>query len=173
MSAIGTTPARYALFGSPDAAQEAVNNLRRAGVTDVDITVISSEPHEEYEFSHRDKPTWIFWLAGLGGLIGLSAGYLLTSMTERAWPLVTGGMPIVSTWPNLIVMFEMTMLGAIVTTVVALLMTAGLLRRRPRLYDPEISNGRILVGVEQPRTVSIEQLDRALEAAGGRVKVIA
>ncbi len=165
--------ARYALFGTPDSAQTAVNNLRRAGVADGDITVISAEPHEEYEFSHRDKPTWIFQLAGLGGAIGLSAGYLLTSATQRAWPIVTGGMPIVSTWPNLIVMFELTMLGAVVTTVITLLVTADLLRRRPRLYDPEVSNGRILVGVEQARTVPIDRLDQALESAGGRVKSLA
>jgi hypothetical protein len=89
-------PGVYALFGNPATAQSAVNRLRQAGASDQDITVISSEPYEDYKFSHRDKPTWIYWLAGLGGAIGLAAGYALTAGTERAWPIQTGGMPIVS-----------------------------------------------------------------------------
>jgi hypothetical protein len=67
--------------------------------------------------------------------------------TERAWPLVTGGMPIVAWYPNLVIIFEMTMLGAIVTTVVSLLVAAKLPRFSKSLYDPAVSDGKILVGV--------------------------
>ena len=68
-------------------------------------------------------------------------------MTELAWPLQTGNMPIVAWWPNLIVIFELTMLGAILATVLTLFITAGLVRRPPPLYDPEVTDGKILVGV--------------------------
>jgi hypothetical protein len=163
----------YALFADPASAQSAVNRLRQDGASADDITVISSEPYEEYEFSHRDRPTWIHWLASLGGAIGLVVGYALTSGTERAWPIQTGGMPIVSTWPNLIVMFELTMLGAVVATVVTLLVTAQLPGRRPPLYDPEVSDGLILVGIADPRDTELERLEQALASAGGRVKTVA
>jgi hypothetical protein len=156
----------YALFGDPDSAQRAVASLREAGVPDRAITVISSEPFEEYEFSHRDRATWIYWIASAGGAVGLSFGYWLTSATQRAWPIRTGGMPIVAMWPNLVVIFELTMLFAIVATVATLLVTAKLPRRRPALYDPEISNGRILVGVEDPR-VPLETIERALASRDG------
>jgi hypothetical protein len=156
----------YALFADPDSAQRAVENLREAGVADRDITVISSEPFEDYEFSHRDRATWIYWIAGAGGVLGLTFGYWLTSFTQRAWPLQTGGMPIVAMWPNLVVIFELTMLFAIVATVVTLLVTAKLPRRRPALYDREVSNGRILVGLEDPR-VPLEAIERALAWHGG------
>jgi hypothetical protein len=156
----------YALFADPDSAQRAVENLREAGVADREITVISSEPFEDYEFSHRDRATWIYWIAGAGGAVGLSFGYLLTSATQRAWPLQTGGMPIVAMWPNLVVIFELTMLCAIVATVTTLLVTARLPRRRPALYDPEVSNGLILVGLENPR-VPLETIERALAWRGG------
>jgi ActD protein len=162
----------YALFADPDSAQRAVENLRAAGVSDREITVISSEPFEEYEFSHRDRATWIYWIASAGGAVGLCAGYWLTSATARAWPLQTGGMPIVAMWPNLVVIFELTMLFAIVATVVTLLVTAKLPGRRPALYDPEVSNGRILVGVADPR-LPIETIERALAVrGGGRLKTI-
>ena len=159
----------YALYSDPDSAQLAVEGLRREGVAERSITVISSEPFEEYEFSRRDKPTWIFWIATAGGAVGLVAAYLLASITQRMWPLVTGGMPIVAMWPNLIIMFELTMLGAIIATVITLLITARLPTTRSKLYDPEISNGKILVGVENPPENSIEKLRQALRATGGEV----
>jgi Alternative complex III, ActD subunit len=156
----------YALFADPDSAQRAVENLRQAGVPDSDITIISSEPFEEYEFSQRDRATWIYWIASAGGAVGLTLGYWLTSMTQRAWPLRTGGMPIVAMWPNLVVIFELTMLFAIVATVATLLVTAKLPRRRPALYDPEVSNGRILVGLEDPR-LPLPTIERALAWRSG------
>jgi hypothetical protein len=139
--------ALYGLFAEPESVQRAVDDLRRAGVADRDITVLSAEPFEEFEFSHRDKATWMFWIAGLGGLVGLSFGAWLTTMSERAWPLVTGGMPIVAMWPNLVVTFELTMLSAILATVLTLLITAGLPTRRAMFADPAVAEGAILLGV--------------------------
>ena len=160
----------YALFPDPVAAQRAVNGLRAAGVADQEIVVISSEPFEEYEFSHRDKATWLYSIAVLGGVIGLTFAYWLTSMTETAWPLVTGGMPIVAMWPNMIVMFELTMLGGMVATVIALLVTTKLPRRQPTLYDAAVSDGSILVGIQQPAPALLDSVQRTLLAAGGRIK---
>jgi hypothetical protein len=159
----------YGLYDNPEVAQRAVDGLRAAGVADADIQVMSSEPFEEFEFSHRDSGTWMHWMAGVGGLAGFTGAYLLTTITQQSWPLKTSGMPIVAPWPNLIVMFEMTMLGAILATVAALFVGARLPKRLPALYDPEVSNGYILVGVQEPD----RDLTAALESAGdGRVKSI-
>ena len=164
----------YGLYADPVAAQRAVEALHGAGVADADIVVMSSEPFEDYPFSDRHKPTWMPWIAVAGGLVGLVSGYLLTSTTQRLWPLRTSGMPIVATWPNLIVVFEMTMLGAIVAAVVTLLVTARLPRRLPRLYDPAVSDGYILVGVNGPADTLAPRLEEALAGVpGGQVKTIA
>ena len=163
----------YALYTDPDTVQRAVDGLRSAGAAERDIVVMSSEPFEEYEFSHRDSATWLHWIAGLGGVLGLTAGYWLTRTTQMLWPLKTSGMPIVSPWPNLIVIFEMTMLGAILATVVTLLITAKLPSRLPHLYDPEVTNGYILVGVQQPSADLAPRMTAALESAGqGRIKTV-
>ena len=162
--------ALYGLFAEPEAVQRAVDGLRRAGVADRDITVQSAEPFEEFEFSHRDKATWMFWIAGLGGVVGLSFGAWLTTMSERAWPLVTGGMPIVAVWPNLVVTFELTMLGAILATVLTLLITAGLPTRRARFADPAVAEGAILVGVASSSgTAGDDAVRHTLAAAGALV----
>jgi ActD protein/heat induced stress protein YflT len=155
----------YGLYADADGAQRAVDRLRAAGVPERDITIVSSEPIEEYEFSARDKATWLHWIAGAGGGVGLLAGLFLTTYTQRAWPIQTGGMPIVTWWPNLIIMFEMTMLGAILATVITLFITAKIPLGEPTLYDPAVSDGHILVGVERPRSPA-QDIQRALSEAG-------
>jgi Protein of unknown function (DUF3341) len=148
----------YALYPTPDAAQRAVNGLVAAGVPNDRITIISSEPFEDHEFAAGDRATWMGWIALGGAILGLAFATWLTRMTELAWPLPTGNMPIVAWWANLIVMFELTMLGGIVAAVITLLVTARLVRRRPAFYDPAISDGKILVGIEHPHdTAAVER----------------
>jgi Alternative complex III, ActD subunit len=156
----------YALYTDPDAAQRAVNGLHAAGVAEDDVVVMSGEPFESQPFAHRDSATWLWYIACLGGFIGLAFATWLTRMTELAWPLQTGNMPIVAWWPNLIVMFELTMLGAILATVLTLFITAKLPSRVPPLYDREVTNGKILVGVQNPPAASLPALERALTAGG-------
>jgi ActD protein len=156
----------YGLYADARDVQRAFHGLLAAGLPESQIIVISSEPLEEYEFSHRDKATWMFWIAAAGGAIGLLIATWLTRMTELAWPLPTGNMPIVAWWPNLIIMFELTMLGSILATVITLLVTARLPRRGVTLYDAAVSDGRILVGVENPQDAAVAAIERALASAG-------
>ena len=156
----------YALFSDPESAQRAVNGLHAAGLSHADIVVMSGEPFEEQPFAQQDKATWLWYIACAGGLAGMLFSAWLTRMTELAWPLPTGNMPIVAWWPNLIVIFELTMLGAILATVLTLFVTAKLPGRLPKLYDPEVTNGKILVGVENPAQANVLALERALMAVG-------
>lgn len=163
----------YALYSDGQLAQQAVNGLRAAGVAGRHITVLSAQPMEDYEFGDVDKGTWMWWFASAGGLLGMLLGVWLTEMTQTAWPLVVGGMPIVAWWPNLIIIFELTMLGAIVSTAVTLLVTASLPGRGAKLYDPEVTNGNILVGVENPQEGSVGIIEGALRLAPDtRVKTV-
>jgi hypothetical protein len=161
----------YALYPDPEAAQRAVNSLHAAGIPRANIVVMSGEPFEEQPFAQDDKATWLWYIACAGGLAGLTFSTWLTRMTELAWPLQTGNMPIVAWWPNLIVIFELTMLGAILATVITLFITAKLPRRTPAFYDPAVTDGQILVGVENPDAANLPELERALMAGGaGEVK---
>ena len=163
----------YALYRDPYAVQRAVDSLRKIGLADREIIVMSSEPFEEFEFSDRDKANWLRWIAGVGGVIGLLSAYLLTSLTQMAWPLKTGGMPIVAIWPNTIIMFELTMLFAVLATVIALFITAKLPKQKSPIYDPAISDGFIAVGIENPPERLAAELESALAAeATGEVKVL-
>jgi len=153
----------YGLYPDGRAAQQAVNRLRAAGISDREITVLSPQPMEDYEFGRRDKATWMWWIACGGGLVGMGTAFGLTWITEMSWPINVGGLPIFAWWPNMIILFELTMLGAIVATVVTLVVSARL-GRGGGLYDPAVSDGKILVGVEDPAEAAIPELQAALGA---------
>ena len=156
----------YALYREGSSAQEAVDRLRALGLADRDITVISSQPMEDHEFGQMDKASWIWWIACAGGLVGMSIALSLAWVSEMSLPINVGGLPTWAWWPNLIITFELTMLGAIIATVITLVVTAGL-GRGGRLYDPEVSNGLILIGVENPPDGRVADLQRELEAPPG------
>jgi hypothetical protein len=83
------------------------------------------------------------------------------------------GLPIFAWWPNLIITFELTMLGAILATVATLVVTARL-GRVSAFYDLSVSDGKILVGVASPAESSVARFEAALTApAGADVKTIA
>jgi hypothetical protein len=162
----------YGLYPDGHAAQQAVNRLRAAGLQDRQITILTAQPMEDFEFSHIDKENWIWWIACGGGLVGMAAAFGLAWLTETSWPINVGGLPTWAWWPNLIIIFELTMLGAILATVISLVVTAGL-GRRMGLYDPEVTDGQILVGVENPAQESVSDLQKALEGPpGARVKTL-
>jgi hypothetical protein len=153
----------YGLYTDGQSAQQAVNRVRAAGFATHQITVLSAQPMEDYEFGQVDKATWMWWIACVGGLVGMATAFGLAWLTETSWPINVGGLPIFAWWPNLIIIFELTMLGAILATVATLVVSADL-GRRSRLYDPEVSDGKILVGVENPPDSALRELETALGA---------
>ena len=163
----------YGLYAQGATAQDAVDRLLDAGLTAQEITVLSPEPREDYAFSRMHSRTWMWWIACAGGLIGFAAAVGLALLTETSWPIVVGGLPIVAWWPNVIIMFELTMLGAIVATVITLLVGGGLVGLSRGLYDPEVSDGKILVGVENPGEQRLPAVERALRAGSDvRIKTL-
>ena len=162
----------YGLYPDGSSAQQAVNRLRAAGIADADITVMSAQPMEAFEFGRLNKATWMWWFACAGGLVGMATGLGLSWLTETSWPINVGGLPTFAWWPNLIVTFELTMLGAILATVTTLVVTARL-GRGSTFYDPAVSDGQILVGVERPAASALSGLQAALAAApGAQVKTL-
>ena len=128
----------------------------------------SIERLSRYEFGNVDKATWMWWLACLGGLSGMSVGFGLAWITETSWPMNVGGLPTFAWWPNLIIIFELTMLGSILATVATLVVSALLPAKGGSLYDPAVTvEGKRLVGVENPPEASGSDLERNLGAPPG------
>ena len=164
----------YGLYPDPDSAQRALNMLERAGsdlgFQDRDIAVLSGEPYEEYGFGQRDHKTRMPWLAALGGLIGGLIGYWFVAFAQKSYPMISGGMPLVTKWSDGIITYELTMLGAILATLITLFVTARIPDwKGGKLYDPAISNGKILIGVVNPPEGARDELQNKLRSAGAEV----
>jgi hypothetical protein len=163
--------ALYGLYLDPESAQNAVDALRAASselkFDRRRIIIASGEPHEGYEFTDSHVTvSGPYRYAVLGGIVGGTLGYILTTLTQNSYPILTGGMPLAPVWTNGIIVYEMTMLGAILTTLVTLLIGAGLPNFKGVISDPEIWAGKILVGVFDPPDGSEPELERRLQQAG-------
>jgi len=165
----------YGVYPGPEAAERAhlalQVTLKYLGGRAPAIEVASSEPFDEYEFGRSGQRTSMPWIAVLGGLAGGVTGYLLTALAQSAYPLRTGGMPLSPHWTNGIITYELTMLGAILATLVTLAVTTHVPGRRSPFADAAVADGKIVVGVrDPPENVGVE-IERALRSAGAECVV--
>jgi len=107
-------------------ARQTVEILVSHGVRRSAIQLMSSLPLEEHEGLEEQGGT-ISWLVVAGAILGGICAYLLVSLTQRSYPIVTGGMPVVPLWTDGIIVYELTMLGAILATLLVLIVTAPLM----------------------------------------------
>ena len=156
----------YGLFPGPHAAERGMYALRAAEIPEDQIDVMASEPFEEYSFAQMDKKTPMGWVAVAGGFIGAIGGFTLAWYTQTAYPIVTGGMPIVAPWPTGIITYELTMMGAIIATLITLLITSKLPNWKPQFYDPAMSHGKVLIGVLDPSDAARADIEARLRRAG-------
>ena len=158
----------YGLFPGPAAADRGLKALRDAGVAREKIVVLSDEPFEEYEFSKASSSKSMYRIAACGGIVGGTLGFLLARFMQVAYPfpLITGGMPLVSPFPTGIVTYELTMFSAIITTLATLLVTTGLPKWKMPLYDEEVSRGMVLIGVADPSDSVRSDIEGRLTRAG-------
>ncbi len=78
---------------------------------------------------------------------------------------MTGGKPLLSIPPMTIIMYENTMLGAIIATVLGVLFESRLPKRSLGLYDERITEGYIGIVVDSPEDKASEA-ERLMKAAG-------
>jgi len=149
------------VFNTRHEAIAALDDLKREGVPDSSITVMSSEPlHLETEAEPKSR---IAGFAIAGGLVGAACAVLLTVLTSRRVDLVTGGMPIVTPWAFGIIVFELTALGAILATLGRMIYEARLARRGALDdYDEAVSEGRMVLSVHCEDAALKEAAERAL-----------
>jgi hypothetical protein len=115
------TPTLFASFDQASTVVAAVYELKQAGISAHNLEVLSSQPHLNHQFLPERSETHIGAFAVTGALVGAVAGFALATLTALAYPLPTGGMPLLSWWPIGIVSYETTMLGAVLATLVGLL----------------------------------------------------
>jgi hypothetical protein len=106
-------------FGTPAAAAGAIRALHAAGIADVRAAMPA--PFPEVVAALGRPLSKVGFVTMPGALLGLLLGIGLTVGTSVAWPLVTGGKPIVSIPPFVIVIFEVTVLVGSLANLAAVL----------------------------------------------------
>lgn len=152
------------VFGEVDAAVLAIESLKAAGMNDLE----TYSPLPQHELEHAlhppQSPVRLFTL--VGGLTGAATGFALAIWTSLDWPLITGGKPIISLPPFVIIAFEMTILFGALATVLGLIINARLGPPGKDLaYDPSFSAGQFGVLVDAPSGQG-EEARRILMDAG-------
>lgn len=151
-----------ALFKEAETAANATDGLQQAGYTNQQFEILTDSPYPEGAFGERVARHRLYVFPFMGALLGFSTAMLLTWASQAAYPLVTGGKPILSLPPMVIIAYEGTMLGAILFTVLGIFFESRVPNLRAGIYDPRITEGYIGIKVDCPseRVNAVEQLFR-------------
>jgi hypothetical protein len=133
-----------AAFRHVDDATHAVRELKAKGYAG--FTVYTPVPNQELAtaIGHQASPVRLWTL--LGGLTGLSLGFLMTMWMSVDYPIVVGGKPIPAVIPYIVIMFELTILCGALATITGLIVHA-VRSRRPAAFDPRFTDDHIGVFV--------------------------
>jgi hypothetical protein len=139
------------VFAHVDTTVRAIEALRGKGYDDFSVytPLAQHEIEAAVERTRRLSRVRLFTL--VGGLLGTASGFTLTIWTSVLWNLVTGGKPIVSIPPYVVIAFELTILFGGVATVIGILALGRLPRlRRTPAFDPRFSADRFGIAVHCP-----------------------
>ena len=159
------------LYTEEDSAADALDNLRDAGFEEGEYELLTGTPYPEGTFGEAEPEHHLFRWPLIGAACGFTGGLIITAGTQMAYPLITGGKPILSIPPMAIIMYEGTMLGAIIFTIIGIIFESRLPRLFMGAYREKITEGHIGVTVttEEGRTGVAEE---ALKKAGAEGDII-
>ncbi len=138
---MSAAPGIVGVFGQLDATVAAIEALKARGFAN--YRVYSPVPRPELADALVQKPSAVRLFTLFGALFGTAFGFFYAIGTSLDWPLITGGKPIVSWPPFIVIGFETTILLGALITVGGMFLLAGLpkLGRAPG-YDPRFSNDK-------------------------------
>ncbi len=151
------------LYNDPNQAADAMDALKNAGFAQGTFDVLTGTPYPEGAFGEHVPQHRLFRFPAFGAIIGFTLALFLTAATQIAYPLVTGGKPILSLFAMLVILYEMSMLSAVISTVVGIVIESRLPNVNPGVYDNRITEGLIGVVI----TTDDDKADSAIDALNG------
>ena len=152
-------------FQRRDAIIRALRVLKENGLGPDDLDVFSDIPLDLPRHA-LERRTHMSLAVVTGAITACLLAIGFVYFTQYSYPIITGGMPTFSFWATGVVFYELTMLGAIVTSLFWFLRESGLLRRAHRPTAPLFEPGLICLRVRcHPDQEDLVR--RLLETAGG------
>jgi mono/diheme cytochrome c family protein len=118
------------LFQEAPPTADTLDDLRKLGVPEDRITVITGIPLKPEVVGRRHGYRRLIPIALIGALLGLLAALFLTVGTPLLFPVTVGGQANIPIPPSIIIVFELTMLGAMLGTFIGLFAESLLAVRR-------------------------------------------
>ncbi len=140
-------PVHLAIFKEEniDGAAEAVERLRNLGIADRDMSILSGIPYSEHILGRPVSWTRV-GIIGLGGaLVGFLIALALSFGTQSLYPIRVGNQPFWAIPTSIIVIFELTMLGLLISTFIGVFVETITPSYGPQGYHPKISDGNIAI----------------------------
>ncbi len=133
------------LFRYEDDFLNAAGKFKEAGFDD--ITLMSPIPVHGVEKVLGKKKNNIRYFSYFGAIIGAICGFWLTVWTATTFVLPTGGRPIITFPPYLVITYEMTILFGVISTLVGFHVASGLPAWRDKAYAAEANVDRFVVAI--------------------------
>ena len=152
------------LFGDPESALTAAGRLKGAGFARPEL--MSPIPIHGVEEVLGPKKSVIRRITLFGGLIGGLSGFALAAGTAVLYAHPTGGRPIITFPPFLIITYELTILFGILATVLGFLISARFPAIRERVYVPETAVNKFAVTVLCDTDEKLSRAEAILHKAG-------
>lgn len=102
------------------------------------IVVYSPTPNHSIDHALEVPTSPVRTFTLVGGVAGCILGFALPIYTVLDWPLITGGKPLISIPPFVVIAFELTILGGAVCGFIGFLGLSGL----PSLFGKRVSDPR-------------------------------
>jgi mono/diheme cytochrome c family protein len=147
------------LYHEATSTADTLDRLRELGVAEDAITVMSGVPYTPEMLGRRPVYERLGPIAAIGAVGGFLAALFLTVVTPHLYPISVGGQPLVPGPPTLIILFEFTMLGALLATFAGLLAEIAFPTIGRQDYDQRITEGHIgvLAVVDEALADSVEE----------------
>ena len=158
------------VFPNLDSAVAGVDAITELGLGREEFDILTNAPYPEGAFGEEAGMHRLGLFPLVGAACGFSVGLLITGGTQLAYPLVTGGKPLFSIPPMFIIMYEGTLLAAVLFTVIGVLFESRL-PRLGGLYDPRITQGYIGI-LAFPEENLADRTAAALRQAGAEDAIL-
>ncbi len=152
------------LFHAPASALTAAGTLKGAGFATPEL--MSPVPIEGVEEVLGEKKSVIKNFTFFGGLFGGLFGFFLAAGTAVLYLHPTGGRPIITIPPFLIITYEATILFGILFTVLGFFISSRLPAIRERVYVPEAAVDKFVVTVPCDDDEHFKRAEAILREAG-------
>ena len=154
------------LFQDATPAADAMDGLKNAGFDLGSFDGLTWTPYPEGAIGEHVPQHRLYRIPAFGAIIGIRLTLFLTAATQLAYPLVTGGKPILSIFAMLIIMYELTMLSGVIATVIGIIFESRLPNLKMGAYDRRITEGWIGVVINLEDESRADDAEKVLNYAG-------